>query len=284
MQDWDYPGESLHQKEHKSLKTYPSNIDRSKVGGCFLIHGPTSGGKTRSALTMDDPILFINKEPKDPRTVHGVDHGKDITYVEPEDYEDEMKFLNDLVTQGEKGTLRYKSIFHDGLTFSNAVYKQIVEDDRFSNRALSKNDLPRPGMTDKFRMERPDWGIVAGMMSRETFLLNKLSRFGVVVVSTAISAEYPKWNQSIRIAPSLIGQEFPKLVHGYFDYIGYIIQPFKFVNGEPLIPHISFVPIEDEAGISYMARCSSDVIASVEARGKYCPLHWGKIMKAIRGV
>ncbi len=263
---------------------YEKIMDQANIGACILEHGPTASGKTMSALTLIEPILHINKEPKDPRAVHGTNHGKDITYVEPEGFDDMMKFLNEAIEKARTGQFKYHSVFHDGLTFSNAIYKQVVEDDRYRARELSKNDLPRPGMTDRFRFERPDWGTIASMVSRETFLLNKLSKFGVLVVSTAISAEYPKWNQSIRMAPSLLGLEFPKLIHGYFDYIGYIIQPFKYVGGKPVTPRISFVPKEDDVGVSYMARCSCRRLAEIEATGDYPPLEFNKIIKVIRGI
>ena len=50
--------------------------DDINIGACILIYGAMAAGKTRSALTLPDPILHINTEPKDPRTVHGVTHGK----------------------------------------------------------------------------------------------------------------------------------------------------------------------------------------------------------------
>ena len=260
-------------------------ISMEDVGACVLVHGPTSAGKTMSSLTMPQPILHINKEPKDPKTVHGVGHNVDITYGYPKNYDEIMSYLNQLIIRYEKGERPFAGIFHDGLTFSNAMYKQAVEDDRYIARTLSKNDLPRPGMTDKYKPERPDWGTIASMMARETSLLNRLSQFGVVVVSTAISTEYPKWNQGIRMAPTLIGQEFPKLVHGYFDYIGYIIQPYRRdPQGNPIVPRISFVPREDDmGGMSYMARNSCTAIDIAEACGQYAPLNWTKILRVIRG-
>jgi hypothetical protein len=121
-------------------------------------------------------------------------------------------------------------------------------------------------------------------MARQTYLLNRLSKFGIIVVSTAISAEYPKYNSSIRMAPSLLGNEFPKLLHAYFDFICYAVEPFRFdQSGRPVLPRVSFLPREDDIGLSYMARCSSTRLAEMEAKGGPAPLNWTKILKVIRG-
>jgi hypothetical protein len=257
----------------------------------MLVHGKTASGKTAASITMDRPMLHINREPKDPREIHCQLPGWDpntITYVEPEDFDDMLKMLNDLATQAEEGKCKFKSIYHDGLTFGNTNYKQSVEDDRNEVRKASKNDADKLGMyIRRFDKEQKDYSVIASMMARETYLLNRISKFGIVVVSTAQSMEYPKWNKSVRIAPSLVGQEFPKLIHGYFSYIGYVVQPFRIdiVDGVavPVVPRVSFVAHEDDVGESYLARCSCTRLAEAEARGDYPPLNYAKIMKVIRG-
>lgn len=258
--------------------------DQVSLGVCILGYGPTSSGKTRSAITLPDPICFINKEPKDPRLVHAtIDHKKDITYLEPESFDDMMQFLNEQIMLASKGECKYASFFHDGLTFSGAIYKQTLETDRYNANLLEEGRKhPRPGMIDRFSMEQKDWGTVASMMSRETYLLNKLSKFGKVVVSTAIDAEFPRWNQTVRIAPALLGREFPKLIHGYFDLIGYVIQPFHILEGKIVQPRISFVSPDDGMSNGYMARCN-EKLALAEMKGGPPPLDWSKILKVIRG-
>lgn len=268
--------------------------DSGTTGGCCLLeYGPTGSGKTDSAKSLEEPILFINKEPKDPRLVHKavkaeddkgmwkLPNGKLIKYVEPEGFDDEMAFLNMLVEKAKAGTLRFKSIFHDGLTFTQASYKQNIEDSRYDARVLDPKEKDR-GLIDRFRFERPDWGAIASMMARETVLLNKLSKFGLVVVSTAIDTEYPKWNSSIRVAPALQGAEFPKLIHGYFDFIGYIVKPFRIESGNVQLPRISFVSNDDSNGNGYMARCNSDKLIEAELKSGPPPLDFEKILKVIR--
>ncbi len=261
------------------------------IGTCMLIHGKTASGKTAASITMERPMLHINREPKSPIEIHSQLPGWDpdtITYVEPEGFDDMLSMLNELASDAEAGTCKFKSIYHDGLTFGNTNYKQLVEDDRNTVRLASKNDADKLGLLiRRFDKELRDYSVIASMMSRETFLLNKISKFGIVVISTAQSMEYPKYNKSVRIAPSLVGQEFPKLIHGYFSYIGYILQPFRYEqqNGVtiPIPPRVSFIAKEDDVGESYLARCSCTRLAEAEARGDYAPLNYSKIMKVIRG-
>ena len=271
------------------MKKLSSEIE--DTGTCMLIHGKTASGKTAAAITMDKPILHINREPKDPREIHKQLPDWDpsgITYVEPEGFDDMLEMLSNLALKAEAGTCRFRSIYHDGLTFGNTNYKQSVEDDRNEVRKHSKNDADKLGLLiRRFDKEQKDYSVIASMMARETYLLNRISKFGIVVVSTAQSTEYPKWNKSVRIAPSLIGQEFPKLIHGYFSYIGYVIQPFHYANENGVVvpkpPKVSFVAKEDDIGESYLARCSCTRIAELEAKGDYAPLHYSKIMRMIRG-
>jgi hypothetical protein len=267
--------------------------ERNSLGGsCSLWYGPTGSGKTYAAITLVDPILFINKEPKDPRLVHRavlgenglhvLPNGKLIKYVEPESFDDEMEFLNKLVSKTMIGESKFKSVFHDGLTFTQASYKHDIEDSRYIARTRDPKEIDR-GLIDRFRFERPDWGAIGSMMSRETLLLNKLSKFGIHVVSTAIDSEYPKWNTSYAIAPALQGNDFPKLVHGYFDFIGYVLTPFCIEHGKLTYPRISFIQNPDSMGTGYMARSNSDKLIEAELKNGPPPLDFERILKVIRG-
>ncbi len=267
---------------------YPRITSMDECGVCALVYGPPGSGKTYSALTLPEPILLLNREAKGPQTVHGIEHGKDIDYREPESWDDSMQYLNDLIAQAKDGKLKYKAVFNDGLTFTNTLYKQALEDGRYDARQASRDEkkskVKRPDVLDRCRIELQDYGSLASMMSRETYLLNKLSKFGVVVVSTAISCEYPKWDQSVRMGPSLIGQEYPKILVGFFDYVGFIVKPFQYdEQGKPILPMISFNPKEIDMGLSYLARCSSTQLAEMEAKYGPAPLNWSKLLKVIRG-
>ncbi len=267
------------------LGKLPDNV---RPGICMLEYADTNAGKTHSAITGIPKILHINKEPKDPRLVHSIacpNYSEIIDYIEFDGFYDEIEYLDGLIKQYHNGARPYETIFHDGLTFTMAFYKQALEDDRFKARELATDfkDKPRPGLVDRTRLERPDWGTLASLTARETRLLHELSKFGLLVVSTAIAAEYPKWNNTIRVAPSLTGQEFPKLIHGWFDTIGYIVQPFHMLaNGAYAEPKISFVSTDDGMSNSYMCR-GNPLLLRAEQKYGPLPLNLTTIAKIVRG-
>jgi hypothetical protein len=269
----------------RELGKLPDNV---KPGICMLEYADTSAGKTHSAITGIPKILLLNKEPKDPRLVHSIscpNYSDLIDYIEFDGFHDEIGYLDALIQRYRSGERPYETIFHDGLTFTMAFYKQALEDDRYRARELAKKDeeKPRPGLVDRARLERPDWGTLASLTARETRLLHELSKFGLLVVSTAIAAEYPKWNSTIRVAPSLVGQEFPKLIHGWFDTIGYIVEPFHMLPGGQIVtPKISFASTDDGMSNAYMCR-GNPILLRAEAKWGPLPLNLTKIAQIIRG-
>jgi len=261
--------------------------ENEKPGICMLIYSDTGAGKTASAITGIPKILLLNKESKDPRLVHSqirTDYSDLIEYYEFDGFEDEAGYLNGLIDRYRKGEHPYETIFHDGLTFTMANYKKDLEDSRYKAGMLNKDvkDQPR-GLIDRTRIERMDWGTLASLTARETRLLHELSKFGIMVVSTAIAAEYPKWNSTVRVAPSLIGQEFSKLVHGWFDTIGYIVKPFHMLqDGKVEPPRISFITADDGMSNAYMCR-ANPMLARAEQKYGSLPLDLTTLSKIIRG-
>jgi len=272
------------------MRQLPPLSSSDKAGICLLEYADTNSGKTASAITGIPKILYINKEEKDARLVHSALHPQyyDIMdHVEFDGFYDEMEFLNNLILQYGKGERPYETIFHDGLTFSMVKYKQTTEDQRFALNEKLKKEAEKVGLSeiiiDRTMKEWRDWDVIAGLMAREANLLNKLSKFGLLVVSTAISTEYPKWNQSVKIAPSLIGKEFPKIIHGLFDTIGYIVTPFHISHdGQVMKPKISFVNYGDDFTNTYMCRASG-LLIEMERRFGPQTLNLAKIAAVIRG-
>ena len=261
--------------------------DGSSPGICMLIYGDTGCGKTASAITAPQKILHLNREPKDPRLVHSQlrnDYADLVTYYEFSSFEDEASFLNDMIKQYQGGNRPFETIFYDGITFSMAGHKRDIEDSRYATGMLNKDvkDQPR-GLVDRTRVERPDWGTIASLTSRETKLLHEISKFGTMVVSTAISAEYPRWNSTLRVAPSLTGQEFGKLMHGYYDSIGYIVKPFRTLPDGTLDPaKISFITNDDGMSNSFLCRANPN-LARAELKYGPLPLDLTVLAKIIRG-
>ena len=268
----------------RELKKLDGNI---KPGICMLLYSDTGAGKTGSAMTAMQKILFLNKEPKDPRLVHSQirsDYSEMTDYYEFDSFEDEAGFLNGLIERYRKGERPYETVFHDGITFSMATYKKDLEDARYAAGMLNKDEKDRPrALVDRTRIERPDWGTIASFTARETRLLHELSKFGIMTVSTAISQEYPKWNSTVRVAPSLTGQEFSKLIHGWFDTIGYIVKPFRILPDGKIDPaKISFITNDDGMSNSYMCRANPN-LARAELKYGPLPLDLTVLAKIIRG-
>lgn len=268
------------------MQNLDPNIDSSKLGACILEYADTDAGKTMSALTLEDPVCFINTQAKDPRINHlQVKHGKTIYYYnvkENDSFDDVMIDLNKWLTQFNEGKRPWKSLFFDDLTFGQSNIRHEVEDDRHSARMLENEDKTATrGLTDRFRFEKPDWGSIGSMMSRLTFLLNKFSQYGVVVVATAIARhDYPKYGGGVKTAPSLVGMDYSQLLQGYFDFIGYIIEPWKLDEEmNVVLPRISFHS-EDQ---TFMARCNSIDLLKMN-KMKPAPLDFTRIMKVVRGL
>ena len=268
------------------------DIDISTIGMCGLGYGDTDSGKTVSALTLPDPILFVNTEKKNPKTVHAqFSHNKRIAYRSPESFDDLMDHLDqwifakkeDMVNpRPDKPRFPFASIFLDGLTFTQSGFRHQLEDDRYGARALENEEkTDARGLTDRFRFEKPDWGSIGSMMSRMTGLLNTFSQLGIIVICTAIAShDSPKYAGGTKTAPSLVGMDYTRLLHGYFDLIGYIVRPFRIeIDPETKTkiikkPVISFHSDDD----SYMARSSSlELIRKGPA-----PLDWTKIISVLR--
>lgn len=254
------------------MQTLDMKVDRSSIGSCILIYGDTNSGKTTSVLTAEDPILHVNTEPKDPRTIfQQFEHGKNISLVRPEGFEDLMQSLNRWKGQANEGKFPFKTLFFDSLTFGQDNFRKEVEDSRFAARGEEAR-----GVID-LRFEKPDWGIMSSLMGRVTYLLNQFSMYGITVIATAQAThDWPKWGGGVKTAPALFGQDFPKTLHGYFHFIGYIEEPFKFgPEMELILPRVAFHSNDG----SFMARCNSLELAK---KGP-APLDWGRIVKVIRG-
>ena len=262
------------------MESLNPNIDASKLGACILIYGDTDSGKTVSALTCEEPILFINTESKDPRiTHHQFKHGKKIFYVVPEGFNDFMEEMNKWIGQIGENKFPMKTLFLDGLTFTQGGFRRELEDSRYELRKEGEEKKLGKGLIAQMMMEKLDWGPLGSMMNRLMFLFNSFSQKGITCIATAIAVhDTPRWGGGVKTAPGLIGFDFPKFLHGYFDFIGYITEPFKFDEERKIvIPRISF---HCENEFSYMARSNSNVLTE---KGP-APLDFTKIMAVVRGI
>jgi hypothetical protein len=259
-------------------------LDGSSIGASFLVYGPTGCGKTGAALTCPGPICFINVEEKDPRLVHsqiGIPEGLKIDYYQPDSFDDLEEFLNSLLEQVKEGKLDYKTVFFDGLTFGQSNFKAEIEDARKTER-VAKNDYR--SIIDRTRLDKGDWDVLNSFMLRVTKLLISFNKYGLVSVATSIDIQegYRRYGGGIRTAPYLQGIVFPRLLPGLFDFMGYIVKPFSYIDGKPVPARVSFVSLADQEGDTFLARCSSSEIYEKTIKHGPAPLDFQRIMAVLR--
>jgi hypothetical protein len=220
--------------------------DRKETGRCILVYAPSGYGKTYSALTLPGRLLIINAEKKPVEDVvyealeQRGEPDREVTICELDNFDQYIKEVGNLKIRYDVcgGDLPYDSIFFDGLSFAQSEFKLAMEDDRFEYylKINKREDI----LTDRFRFEIPDWGGIASMMKRITFLLTEISKLGANVVCTAWAMEHPSWNRSLDFAPYFVGKEYSKIMMGYFNIIGMLVSNPNTVSGYP--PVIRFKP------------------------------------------
>jgi len=245
------------------------------AGLCVLIYGKVGVGKTESLLTLRDPLLIISTEPKDiKRTIKQAlkrrgEKNRKITIWEFEKFDEYMQSLDALVEKYENGGRPFRSIGFDTLSFAQSKFKLDLEDDRFDLRL--EQERRRDSLIDRFRMERGDWGGLGSMMVRLTALLNRISKYGVIVVATAGLMEYPSWNKLLEAAPAFQGIDYPRVMAGFFDLVG-LVEPNPKNPDYPYPPIVRFV-----SDGSFVARNCSDALGK-KGRGV---LDFEKILKVM---
>jgi hypothetical protein len=107
-------------------------------------------------------------------------------------------------------------------------------------------------------------------------LYNKLSKMGVYVIFTAKEDTFEGM-----LSPAIQGKEVPNSIHGFFDYIGWVCNPFRYDSkGIAQAPFITFAPGHHPSGVDwkYVCRSSSDRLLKAGP----VLLHWGKIFELIK--
>jgi len=259
------------------MKKLKDGVDSEITGMCFLIYGAFGVGKTDSLGTLPDPIFYIGTEPRDPRIVLKRHKEKEFSWRFPESFDETIELLSLIETSTKAGKFKFRSVAFDSLSFTQGSYKLDLEDDRYTERV--RTEKAREGLIDRFRIDEADWGAVGSIMKRITSSLNRLSQYGIIVVATATEMQSPRWNRELVAAPAFQGREYPMLVNGYFDFIGYVERSWWIEEKEDTkIIHpatVSFVSPPDEP---YVAK-SCSIKLSLHGKG---PLDFQKILSAIR--
>ena len=254
---------------------------KEEIGTCVLIYGEPAAGKTGALITLPDPLCIISVEPRDPRrTLNSVASAMDIdikkkkiTILEPDSFDEALEYLNTLDEEYRAGEGKFKSIAFDSLTFEQSKFRQDLEDSRYEKETNLVKDTKKSRyktLVDRFRLEYNDWSGLGSMMMRLTYVLNRISRYGVYTVATATLMQYPKWDRELSAAPAFKGSEYGSVFSGYFDFIGLVR---KQEGKEPYPPIVSFVSDGD-----FMAKSCSHTLNKKGGKGV---LDFGKILKVI---
>jgi len=234
---------------------YDSTFVEVGNGYCIMIYGPFGCGKTHSLGTLYGPIAVVVTEPRDPRPILSWTK-EPITFFEVGNFDDVKELFFNWEMEAREGKFQFKSIALDSASFIQSEFKSTLQDDRYKYRI--DTDKAREGLIDRFRLDEADWGPVAEIMKRITAAANRLSKYGVTVVFTAYSTESPSWNRALEAAPFFQGREYPKVLNGYFDFIGFIVDPWKIQKNGSIRPPVISFKSEDE---SYVAKCCSIPLA-----------------------
>jgi hypothetical protein len=261
----------------KTLKLLEIN-ERTKPGVCLLVYSAFGWGKTFSVTTLPGKTAYIKTEPRDHKLVIGqwmeANPGMIDAYI-PKDFDDLMDTFNTWFQQAEKNEFPYENIFFDSASFFMQELKLTYEDARLMDRVTNKRtsgDL----ITDRYHLVDADVGGIASVMTRLVAAMNRMAIYNVNIIWTATVVENPKYNMALSAAPSFLYRAFPQVVGGFFDFIGFITEPWRIKDdGSIKPPVISFISSDD----SFTAKCCSTALA----RKNPAPLDFGKIFKVIKG-
>ncbi len=202
------------------------DIKRSE-GRMALIFGPTGVGKSASSLdSLPEPILNLYTEDRNPYiAIEGLNREIDFDPKCPENNQDLIDYLYELVDQVEKGTCKYNSVLFDSSSFwmNIKLYGEMVDETK-NAKTFGKNLRP---LIDEVRADEALYGALAERMQRLIKPFKLMSQNGMIVVWIAYLMEHPKWDKSLAAAPNYIGKAWNTNYEQHFDVIGFIQHNLK---------------------------------------------------------
>jgi hypothetical protein len=169
----------------------------------------------------------------------------------------------------------FRSFFLDGSSFLQSEIKQKCEDENreaglwLVEDKKTKTKKFKRDLIDRFRTDISSWGAIGSTMKRITAQLNRISQMGgVTVVMTA-------WDDPDAIVkrPLFLGKDFPRVVAGYFDFIGLVETRYNNKNEIVYPPLVDFVPSRDK-----LAKCCDTKLAEKLRTKGPMPLDFQVIM------
>ena len=206
----------------------------------WLIYGGWGVGKTYSLGSLPGKTMIILTEMKNPHRVLSYAKGKYKIYplavvedgkIRHRTFDELMAQLNEWLNEAMEGTKPFDNLCVDSLSELQSIFGEDIEDDVCQRRAEDGKSVDR--ILDRFYKPRDAYIPLNSTMKRVTKMLQKFTMFGINVICTAGVADKDEFNQEIK--PFFIAKEYPSLLSGFFDFVGYIF-PNKTEAGEDQYP------------------------------------------------
>ncbi len=226
-------------------RTIGSSDDSFKSGRCIATYSDTGVGKTDSLVSLPGKVCIFTPEPKDDTDVitsalerRGELGSRKVDLIDYDNFKDLIATANSLHGAYQSGAFPYDSLAFDVASFAQSRFKREHEDARHNYRLSEGGHID--SITDEFAIELADWGKIASMMIRVTSIFNEISKFGVNVVMNTWVMSNPKWDRTLQYAPFFQGQEYAKIMMGFFNLMGMLVpNPNNALGTPPIIRFVS---------------------------------------------
>jgi len=228
----------------------------------WLIYSAWGVGKTFSLGTLPGKTMIVLAELKNINRVLGWAKGKYKLYplaviedgeTRHRTYDEFMDQMNQWLIQAQNGKKPFDNLAIDSLSELQSIYGEKVEDDTFERRLEEKDKTERMfrrPIIERFYKPRDSYIPLNSVMKRTTKMFQRFNWYGINVICTSgIADNIDEWTIK---EPFLIGKEYPSLLSGYFDFVGYVT-PGKNVY-PPVVQFVSDGTFKAKCGDTRLAK------------------------------